>query len=125
MTISFSKPLKAVRRDWVMPIDVSPPAGLSDEILKSIMAQRRAEWAPMEEFAKYVLAIGYTPADCLIQTVRGTDSMDEPSVEIHRLLVRGEPCFEVTVTRSPMRDCKFTYTVEPKIIKLPDCVAAH
>lgn len=71
------------------------------------------------------MKLGYQPSDCLLQTLRGTDRLDTQSVEIHRLLVLGEPCFEVAVTRSAFFGYKCTYTTTPRLIAWPPNKVAH
>lgn len=76
---------------------------------------------PMDRFMRYVIASGYSPSECLIQSCTyKVHSFDHGSEEIDRLLVRGEPCFEVRTVQSPMVDFKWTVTVTPKVIKWPD-----
>lgn len=104
---------------------VEPDKFWSDKLVSDSIAEARNTWdrrtALMEQFARYVITAGYLPSECLIQhcTIRA-HSFDHGSEKIDRLLVRGEPCFEVRTVQSPMVDFKWTITVEPKVIKWPD-----
>lgn len=84
--------------------------------IERIQAPRRQM---MDDAARCVLALGYEPSECLLQMRRGTERIDEPSVEVDCLFVLGEPCFEVTVTRTPFVDWTCTYTTTPRLIAWP------
>lgn len=78
--------------------------------------------AMMERAARHVMALGYEPSDCLLQLQRGTNRIDEPTVEVDRLCVLGEPCFEITVTRSPFVDFRCIVTTTPRLIAWPPAI---
>lgn len=83
--------------------------------IASITAPRTAM---MEHAARLVMALGYEPHECLLRSVRGHGGMGT-DVEIDRLEVLGEPCFEVRVEMSPWVDHKRTYKTIPRVIAWP------
>lgn len=91
--------------------------------MKEWFAQIAVAMAPRERMldaaARCVMDLGYQPSDCLIQQLRGPSIVDLDTVEVDRLLVLGEPCFEVTVRRTPMKDWTFTITTTPRLIAWP------
>ena len=73
----------------------------------------------MEAAVRTVFMLGYDPDDCLIQNQLGIDRLDEPSIEVDRLIVCGQPCFEVEFKRSPIANFEITYTTTPRLIAWP------
>jgi hypothetical protein len=98
-------------------------AGLDDLVRQVDHATRPADTL-MEQAVRMVFVLGYEPADCRIDTVRGHDRLDTTSREIRLLLVLGNPCFEVKVRRSPIVDLKFSVTVTPRLHAWPPAKVA-
>jgi hypothetical protein len=90
-----------------------------DDGMRQIDHATRPASTLMEQAVRVVFVFGYQPADCCIETQGGLWTLADGSIETRRLVVRGSPCFEVRIHRSPMVDCKFTITVTPRLIAWP------
>lgn len=76
--------------------------------------------APMEVACRYVMALGYTPADCLIEHHAPTATkLGEEHRSREVLVVRGVPAFEVTTVQKLDANA-LTFTVEPRVLTWPD-----
>lgn len=75
--------------------------------------------APMEVACRYVMALGYTPADCLIEHHASTATKLGESRSREVLVVRGVPAFEVTTVQKLDANA-LTFTVVPRVLTWPD-----
>lgn len=76
--------------------------------------------APMELACRLVMALGYTPPDCLIEHHAPTAHVlgkEHRSRDV--LVVRGVPAFELT-TIQKLEDLTLTVTVVPRVLTWPD-----
>jgi hypothetical protein len=71
----------------------------------------------METACSTVIALGYRPDECLIDVRRSPDLTSETRI----LSVLGAPCFEVTLTTTPMTapDYRIEITTTPRLIAWP------
>ncbi len=118
---SLKKAPRAGSGPWAKPALEMPP-GLSDALDASLARTADAVAkvrAPMEDACRAVMALGYTPADCLIEHHVG---------ELHRsrevLVVRGVPAFELVIRQPVVRQEPDGYTLtlsaEPRVLTWPE-----
>lgn len=72
----------------------------------------------LTEAVDHVTDLGYPVTDVSFET---TD--DGPSKRTRTLLVRGVPCFEVTVETSTWHAGKATITTTPRVLAWPEAIA--
>jgi hypothetical protein len=83
--------------------------------MSAAFAVMSAWTAMLDRACECVMALGYGPDECLIE-----HCCSSPDNGDRRLLrVLGEPCFEVTTTRSEWVDYKCTVTHTPRLIAWP------